>query len=301
MAADSAAMAAPRAAKPRLGQRMVQMESDADDNALRLHFSKGDIALIQDARTFQRQEAHRRNLQTIKEALVPIRAPGREKTMSVKARLSAIDAMARSNAAEVKERSQVIANAAARKVTEEMCPSEERLDEEAVRIQLPLFKSPEQLKIDRLRSLPPVTGDGAIDRLEDALTKVRRRLEASGKLRGADDLAWAEQRLARSRQQAAAASAGGLGTSHASTSAAASSGGGGLLAKSASAPSSLLPKSSGGASAALRRSQRLGHAELYPSMKARLQRVEQIATKNASEISGLKADKQEILDILASG
>jgi len=291
----SLAAASAMATKQRLGKRLVRVESSADDNALRLHFSKGDIALIQDARTCQRQDAHKRNLETIKAALVPIKAPGMEKTMSVKARLSAIDAVARRNAAEVRDRSQVIANAAARKVMEDAHPSEEWLDEEDLRIQLPLFKSPEQLKIERLRSLPPVRGDDAIDRYEDALTKVRKRLQASGKLKGEDDLAWAEQRLERSRQQASGGSSMGMSKTAGSLGGAASS----CLAKSASAP--ILSQTLAGGSAALRRSQRLGHSELYPSMKTRLRMVEQIATKNASEISSLRSDTQEILDILSSG
>jgi len=289
----------------RLGKRLAKVTIMAHDQSSGLFNNKGDIFLINQERQTERHETHKSNLDMIKMAVSKgVKAPGLEKTKSVKARLREIDAAAQINASELSDRQNFLSKAKTRRDSQSLAESESRLHSSLLdhsfsesMLSGPMFKTEAELECDRRAALPAVAGPGATERMAKAVTQAKQLFEKQGIL-AQTDLAWAERRLQQER--AREESGGGQQSLRQSLPQQAS----GLevtaleaMARSASAPTLGVMTSSSTGVLPLpwpgrgppRRRPRLQHDVLYPSMNARCRVVEHHARQNATTISGLAA------------
>jgi len=277
-------------ASQRLGKRLARAAAVAHEHNSTLYSGRADIYLLKQERLHDRAMLHTKDMEAIKQVTsATVRAPGLEKTMSVKARLREIDAAARINASELHTRGHVLQAARAhRTASSTLSPSSSDpglyFDPTASMLSGPVAFSPAHAEHERCRALPPVTGLGASDRMAKAVAQAKKLLESRTDFKEAD-MAWAEELVRRQQERE-------VGEQMASTSQQTrpaqmeqtSQAG---LAKSASAPT--LARTSPGATLldTTRKKPRLKHDVLYPSMTVRCRVVEEHARRNAGHISTL--------------
>lgn len=279
-----------------LGIRLAHAANTMNDQSSMLQMNRGDIFLLKQEQMHGRACLHKDNMEVIKTAISSgVKAPGLEKTMSVKARLREIDAAAHVNAAELHTRSHILSSAKNRNMAHSASDPQLRFDATESILAGPFFPSDAQLERERCAKLKPITGPGAAMRMAMALAQAREVLAKRGLLQEGD-LAWAERRVQDAREQEQmkqccpstpqppppqprelplVQDARGLASSLAKT--APSS-----FSKSASTPAL------GSRMCGLpRKRPKLPHDVLYPSMKDRCRVVEEHLWRNKDTISNL--------------
>lgn len=303
----------PDISSKRLGKRLNKLTAQAHDHSSHMFSGKGDLFLINQERKDDRQLQHKHSMDMIKNASVcrDIKAPGREKTMSIKARLRSIDAMVQVNASEMQSRGHVLAKAKSSSPKysssePHLCPSAPESPIAESLMPGPLFATEAQLTHERCAKLPPVTGPMKAERMAKAVLQARKLLEKREDFDGAD-IAWAERKMEECAElqheldstpqrpsQQQSQSQLQQRSRELSMRETSSPGGFGGVMKSASAPSlgmlasplGLSPPGPGaGPLGPARRRPRLQHDVLYPSMRARTRVIEEHASRNAAHIA----------------
>jgi len=235
----------------------------------------------------ERQALHRDLVETAKQAVKPLQAPTREKQMCIKARLARITVAAGQNAQEMEQRSDVLRHAMLVKEMRDQRPPEDFEFPQHL-IELPMIKTKEDLKKDRWKSLPPVSGSDLRSRKAAAARDVQAMLSASGRLPKQEDWAWVTRQVEAAPEDVLGVSdAGSCGSQRG-------------LTKSRSAPLLLKkvplkpPAPTGWHVPTHPRQPRLANAELYPSLKSRVRVVEEHLTNNASELESGRAFTSEL-------